>query len=221
MPGGIVIYIDDREIPAFHPVHHREVGSWYPSNEAASLLIQLGHIWEDIFKLSLIRNDRQDEYEKRLLLKHMITELCSMFGPLERLQTIIMTAPERTAGTPPPWRSLSPEEKRRAKSLFKVYHRAKRDHEREVRDIRNRIGAHRSVQPWHAWQDIIELWDKLQGIRFIDLFSSIPAIYNFIKDLDLYDWVRETERGSIHILGARIYPGDFSSPNSVSKWSTP
>ncbi len=203
---GIPVYIDDRQIPTFHPIHQRDSGAWYPSNEAASFLVHIGHIWDDILVLNRLRRERNDEAEKRLLFKYIIIELRSLFQPLERLQTIVMKAPERKKGELPTARSVTPEEKEQAKTLFKAYHAAKKRIELDVRNIRNNIGAHRDLRPWH---EIISLWESLEPSRFLELLNTIPPIYNFVKELDLYDWVRTTEEGHMQILGARIYPDDL------------
>ena len=42
--------------------------------------------------------------------------------------------------------------------------------------------------------------------RFMELLCTIPPIFNFAKELDLFDWARTTEEGYTQILGARINP---------------
>ncbi|MBK6742695.1 MAG: hypothetical protein IPG66_06810 [Hydrogenophilales bacterium] len=39
------------EPKTFHPVHEHGADVWFPGNDAAALLIQVGHIWEDISHL--------------------------------------------------------------------------------------------------------------------------------------------------------------------------
>jgi hypothetical protein len=206
MARGIPIYIDDRKIPTFHPIHRREDGVWYPSNEAASLLVHISHVWDDILTLKRIMQDREDETERRLLFKYILIELHSILNPLSRLHTIVMKATERKKGQPPPYRSISSEEKEIAKKLFKAHNVAKNRIESEISDIRNDIGAHRGLQPWDR---VIRLWDSLETSRFVELLETIPPVFNFAKDLDLYDWSRIPEEGGIEILGPRLYPEDF------------
>ena len=212
MDLGIPLYADDGQIPTFHPVHHRETGAWQPANEAAHLLVHIHHIWDDITTINGIRSAREDVVEKRLLFKYIIVELRSLFDPLERLQAVIMGAEERSKANPRPWRSISRREKDEARRLFKAYYAAKRVIEADVYAIRNNIGAHR---PRKSWQDIMMLWDKIEPALFIDLLNTIPPIFNFAAELDLYEWARTPSEGIVQILGARLRFADLEEDEGV------
>jgi len=68
--------------------------------------------------------------------------------------------------------------------------------EKDIIDIRNIIGAHRGN---HLWVDIMEFWDKLEPETFRPLFNTIPELFEALIKLDIYDWTRIPEEGSIEI----------------------
>ena len=98
MSKGIPIHIDDRVIPPFHPVHQRDSAAWYPANEAASLLVHIDHIWDDILVLSQMRRKARDERDKRLLLKYIIVGRCTPFLGQVCPLGIVMSRPWLQAG---------------------------------------------------------------------------------------------------------------------------
>jgi hypothetical protein len=191
MPEGIPQYFANRQIPVFHPIHRREDGVWYPGNEAASLLIHISHVWEDILMLREMMDKSTNRTEKRLLFKYVLIELNSILQPIEKLQAIIMTAP------------ISEQEIETAKRLFKAHDVAKKKVRSLLRDIRNEIGAHRGLQ---LWERVIQLWDSIEPQRFNDLLASIPPLFNFAKELDLYDWVRKADSGALEIFASMSGP---------------
>lgn len=50
-----IIRAEYKQPKTFHPIHERNQDAWFPGNEAASLLIQIRHIFDDI---EIIRNIR-------------------------------------------------------------------------------------------------------------------------------------------------------------------
>jgi hypothetical protein len=72
-----------------------------------------------------------------------------------------------------------------------------------VSEIRHKIGAHRDLL---VWERVSQLWDSLEPQRFYDLLNTIPPIYDFAKELDLYEWARKTDTGAIEIFGSLNQP---------------
>jgi hypothetical protein len=190
----------------FHPIWERdETRTWYPGNEAASLLIHIIHTWKDLIRLVRIRKERRDEYEKKLLFRYCLIELKSVLDLLDKLQSHVMQADvfsEEEAES----RGLLHEERSEAEELFKEFHQARDKVEEDVAEIRNKIGAHRDLE---SWDHIMELWDKLDPSYFKPLFDTIPPLFDHLKDLDIYEWSAKLEDDSIAIMGTRIYPNQF------------
>lgn len=182
--------------PMFHPVYERDKGAWFPSNEAASIASIISHTWEDIHCLSKIRKNSKTDYEKKLLFKYIVIELRSVIEQLEKLQNIIFLLIKGGHNEKDPNGYISPEEAENLKLLFKKYHSAKKNFEKDIKDIRNTIGAHRENQPW---SNIMELWDKLDPAIFKEVFVVVPELFGCIVKLDIYDWTRIPEDGLIEI----------------------
>lgn len=182
--------------PMFHPIHERDDGAWFPSNEAGSIASIISHTWEDIHSLFKIRRKSKTDYEKKLLFKYVVIELRSVIEKLEKLQSIIFTLIKNNSTKAMPSGYISEDEAKEIKVLFKKYHSVKKDVEKDIIDIRNNIGAHRGDQPW---VNIMELWDKLDPEIFKPLIIVIPELFELITKLDIYDWTRIPEKGSIEI----------------------
>jgi hypothetical protein len=195
---GNSFFSDISRIPTFHPIHRREKSVWYPGNDAADFLLQIRNVWEDILMLRGMIDRSSDQTERKLLFKYILVELYSILEPIKLLQDVIFTAPVRKPGEPVPWRSISEEEKETAKRLFRQHNVAKNNVESLVSEIRNKIGAHRDQL---VWQRVMELWDSLEPQRFHDLLNTIPPIFGFAKELDLYEWTRQPDdSGAIEIF---------------------
>lgn len=185
----------------FHPVHERDEGAWFPSNEAGSIASIISHTWEDILCLSEIRKKTKNDYERKLIFKYIIVESRSVIEQLEKLQAIIFIL---IKGEPKDKISsgyISVTESEEIKALFKMYHTTKNEIERDIIDIRNNIGAHRGNQPW---TNIMELWDNLDPEIFKPLFVVIPALFEAIVKLDIYDWTRTPEEKSIELCSCGL-----------------
>lgn len=180
----------------FHPVHERNGGTWFPSNEAGSIASIISHTWEDIHCLFRIRKNSKTDYERKLLFKYIIIELHSMLEQIEKLQGIIFSLAKGGASRNMPNGYISKTEAEEIKVLFKKYYTIKKEVGKEIFKIRNKIGAHRGNQPWI---NIMELWDKLAPDTFKPLLNVIPELFDAIKKLDIYDWTRSHEDGSIEI----------------------
>lgn len=183
--------------PMYHPIHERSNGAWFPSNEAASIGSLISHTWEDIQTVFKIRSKLKGGYEMRLLFKYIVIELRSIVEQLERLQGIIFHVIKGEPKHNLPSGYISEEEAKKTKELFNKYHSVKKHLESDLISIRNNIGAHRGTHPWN---DIVELWDKLDPDKFKELFVVIPELVNYLVKLDIYDWTRNPgDDGSIEI----------------------
>jgi len=182
--------------PMFHPFHERDKGAWFPSNEAGSIASIISHTWEDILCLFKFRKNTKTDYEKKLLFKYVVVELRSVFEQLEKLQGIIFTIIKGGPKGKVPNGYIAESEAKEIKLLFKKYHATKKDVEKDIIEIRNNIGAHRGNQPW---VNIMDLWDKLEPDTFKPLFIVIPELFEAITKLEIYDWTRIPEEGSIEI----------------------
>lgn len=182
--------------PMFHPVHERDEGAWFPSNDAASIASIISHTWEDIQCLFAIRRKSNNDYENRLLFKYIVIELRSLIEQLEKLQSIIFHLIKGGSKDKIQNGYVSEKEAEEIKALFKEYHSVKNVLEKDIISIRNSIGAHRGN---HPWTNIMELWDKLEPEMFRPLFSVIPPLFDCIVKLDIYDWSRMPIDGGIEI----------------------
>lgn len=198
----IIKMMEEYEPLMFHPIYERDKIAWFPSNEAASIASLISHAWEDVCCLSKIRNGVKSEHEKRLIFKYVLVELKSVIDQLDRLQGIIFSIIkndklETVHG------HISKTEAAQVKLLFKQYHVVKTRVESDLSAIRNRIGAHREVK---SWNDIMELWDKLEPDQFKDLLVVLPKLFNYLVKLDIYDWTRIPEDGVIEICCSGLEP---------------
>ena len=116
---------------------------------------------------------------------------------LEKLQTIIFILINGEPKDKIPSGYISETVAGEIKALFKKYHAIKKEVEKDIIEIRNNIGAHRGSQPW---TNIMELWDKLDPEAFIPLLVVIPELFDAIVTLDIYDWTRIPEEGSIEFF---------------------
>jgi hypothetical protein len=181
------------EPPMFHPIDERSVGAWFPSNEAAGLVVIISHAWEDLILLAGIRNKSTQDRERRLLFKHALIELRSILEQFEKLQSLsFQTINSRKKEN---CCYISESEIAKLKVVLKEYHSRKRLVEHDLLAIRNSIGAHRGAHPW----EIIGLWDKLTPDVFRPLLRIIPRLFEVIRKLDIYDWTRTPEKGTIEI----------------------
>lgn len=180
--------------PMFHPVHERDKGAWFPSNEAGSIASIISHSWEDILCLFKIRKNAKTDYEKKLLFKYVVVELRSVVEQLEKLQGIIFLIINGVPKDVELNGSICESEAEEIKFLFKKYHDTKKVVEKDIIEIRNKIGAHRGNEPWI---NIMNLWDKLEPDTFKPLLIVIPKLFEAITKLDIYDWTRIHEDGSI------------------------
>ena len=195
---ALVLEAANSEPLMFHPIDERGVDAWFPSNEAASLVVIISHVWEDLILLESVRNKSTQLGEKRLLFKYALIELRSIVEQFERLQSLIFRIIEsRKKGS---CCYISDNEIVELKAVLKEYHSKKRVVERGLLAIRNKIGAHRIADPW----EIIRLWNKIEPDAFGPLLKIIPILFEVIRKLDIYDWTRASEKGTIEICSSGL-----------------
>lgn len=189
------------EPKTFHPVHERDPSAWFPGNEAASLVVQIDHVWDDLLVLVKLRNSSSDDYCKKLLLKYAVIEVRSLIELFDRLRSLVMKAnifdPKERQG----WREVTAEEHEKVKELLKDYSSAKKKAEKDIIDIRNSIGAHRGNLDWHQ---VMRFWDAVTPELINPILKAIPPVFDYIKELDLYEWNRIPRDGSVEFIGAVI-----------------
>lgn len=193
--------IEEVNTPTFHPVHERGEDAWFPGNESSSLLIAIQHVWEDIERLNNLRKQASDSYDKKLLLKYIVIEVRSLTDLMNRLQTKVMSAETYEPSQKPLYRGISSEELSLARNYWNVYSIAKKAVDDDITRIRNKIAAHRDIDNWNGF---IKLWDMLDTKLIADLLNAIPNAFNHAKELNIYEWNRVPEPGSIEIIGAPV-----------------
>lgn len=203
----------------YHPVRESHTESWFPGNEAARILVQADHVWEDIGIMCGLYKQQKDDYTKKLLIKYAIIEVCSIIDLVDSLQTIAFKAP--TSEIMHLSRSLLPSEREAALVKFKNFNKMKSDHQKALNSIRNRFAAHRSDKDW----DLERLcWAQLSP-SFIDpIIKVVRESMMFVRTLDLFEWNRTYDDGSFEILGPRFDfkqmfadPLDAKSPGEYAK----
>lgn len=189
----------------FHPINERSEHAWFPGNEACSLMLQCRYIWDDIEAVGRLRNSTKEDYSRKLLLKYLIIELRSLIEVIDRLRTHVMKAPTFDPARESLWRGLTIAEHQRARELFKEYSSAKLAVENDVISIRDNIGAHRGNV---NWSQVASFWDKVSVETVKPLLDAIPRIFEFVKELNIYEWNRYHLDGAIEIIGGCIYQED-------------
>lgn len=189
------------EPKTFHPIRERSEDSWFPGNEAASLVIQVGHIWDDITELKKLYENSKNEYVKKLLLKYVVVEARSLIEVFDRLQGFVFKAPVFDPTERPGWREITQTESDTARRLLKDYSKAKAETASLIISIRNQVGAHRGNLDW---QQVMKFWDSLTPEVVNPVLKAVPPAFDYIKKLDLFEWNRTHEDGSIEFISAQL-----------------
>lgn len=181
-------------------------------NEVSSLLIQSDHIWEDMICLSKLYHQERSVHSKKLLLKYVVIELRSLIQVVDKIQSHVMRSevfdPKERQG----WREVTKEERDEAKELFKAYSKSKKEVEKQIIDIRNQIGAHRGNI---NWKDVMNFWDSMNPELIDPLLETIHAVMNNVRNLDLFEWNRMTERGTKQIFSCILRPEYFEAEKNT------
>ncbi|MGY1490055.1 hypothetical protein ACW4YW_11620 [Methylobacillus pratensis] len=201
-----IIEAQRREVKTFHPVHERGQDAWFPGNEASGLVIQVQHIWDDLQALNRMYLKEGDEYGKKLLLKYVVIEVRSLIEVFDRLQAIVMRAPTFDPRERQGWREITVEEKEQAKELLRSYTEAKKQTSKMIIEIRNTICAHRGSLDW---QQVMTFWDAITPDLVNPILNAVPKVFDYIKELDLFEWNRTPREGVIEIIGTHLRPEYF------------
>ena len=174
---------------AFIPVYNEEIDSWYPCNRAAELLVHLSHIWKDIQTLNELRLQQRSKSDvvDKLVFKHVIIDFLSLLDPLQELQGIVMKAPRLIKGKPAPWRYITKREFLETKLLVKEFWRRLKPVEKQLREIRNQIGAHRGLSDFSS---VRLLWEKSDAAQYVDAMNAFPPLFQHLSKLNIYEWSR-------------------------------
>jgi hypothetical protein len=172
---------------AYIPVYNEDLDSWYPCNRGAELLVHLSHIWKDIQTLNNLRlkQPSEDKIADKLLFKHIIIEFISLLDSLREIQGVVMKSPRLIKGQSAPWRYITKREFLEAKKLFKELGLKLKPVEKELRDIRNQIGAHRELSDLFS---VRHLWEKLDATKYVDAMNVFPPLFKFLQELNIYEW---------------------------------
>lgn len=187
----------------FHPIHERGMGAWFPGNEAAALLVQTGHIWEDIGILRELRASQAEEYRKQLTLKYVVIEVRSLILVFDRLAAIAMKAPVFDPHERQGWREITQSEKDQVTLLLKEYSKAKAQVGQIIIDVRNEVAAHRGNI---NWQEVRKFWEAISPELVNPILNVIPPAYEYIRDLDLFEWNRVHEDGIHEFIASQMRP---------------
>ncbi|MGG6463222.1 hypothetical protein [Solilutibacter silvestris] len=193
----------NRHIGTYHPVTARDETKWFPGNEAASLLLQSQHIWEDLLILASIHRNTTDNYAKKLILKYVFMETKSLIEVFDKLCAIVAKTsifdPYERHGH----REITAQEKEQAFYLNKEFYRARNKTEKAITEIRDNISAHRGNLKWHEVQ---KFWDQVSPETLQPIFDAFPPAFDHLKDLDLYEWNRRTEDGCMEFITTQWRP---------------
>lgn len=195
----------------FHPVHERGMGAWFPGNEAAALVVQAGHIWEDIGILRELYFSQGEKYRKQLTLKYVVIEVRSLILVFDRLAAIAMRTPVFDPRERQGWREITQEERDRVTLLLKEYTKAKAQVGQMIIDVRNEVAAHRGNI---NWQEVRRFWEAISPELVNPILNTVPPAYEYIKGLDLFEWHRVHENGVHEFIASQIRPEYFSRKES-------
>ena len=104
------------------------------------------------------------------------------------------------------WREITEKEKTTARNLLKRYSDAKKQTSAMIIKVRNEICAHRENLDW---QQVMAFWDSATPDLINPILQTIPEAFDYIKELDLYEWNRSHQDGCIEIIGPQIRPEYF------------
>ena len=207
-----IIKAERVEPKTFHPVKERSGDAWFPRNEAASLVIQIRHIWDDLTELKCLYENAETEYTKKLLLKYVVVELRSLIEVFDRLKIFVFEAPIFDPVERQGWREITQEEYDTAKILLKKYSEAKSETSNSIICIRNQIGAHRGNLDW---KQVMAFWDAITPDVVNPLLNTIPPAFDHIKSLDLFEWNRVNNGGDTEFVSAQLRPEYFENKDET------
>ena len=173
---------------AYIPVYNEALDAWLPCNRAAHLLVHLDHIWRDITTLNNLRiKENPDPIAAKLLFKYIVIEFLSLTDALKEIQQIAIMSPRLIKTKPAPWRYITKRDYFETKRLTKEFWRSFQPVQKELYEIRNKIGAHRALSDLASIQN---LWDRLEIEPYLIALNKFPPVFEHLKELNIYDWSR-------------------------------
>jgi len=177
------------DVPIYDPFSDRGDDYYYPAGDAAQHLVQVVLTYRDIARLFRLLEWSEDQYDSKLLAKFAVVELLSMDGHLNKLVGLALSG--KTGY------SISPEESAEVKRFYGEYTRVRKPLEGSLREIRNKVGAHREPLDLVA---MARIWDNINPMNVAAVTKSVPDLVEFLKKLNIYCWTKceETDRGPVH-----------------------
>jgi len=199
------------DVPIFDPFGDRGDHYFHPSNDAAELLAQIAFIHADICVLFGILNRAQSDHEEKLVAKFIIVEFLSLDDHLSALVGLALSG--RTGY------ALSSDEAAQLKRLNGDYTALRKPAEPALREIRNKVAAHRDRCNLLA---TARIWDQIDAETVHRMAQPIKALYDFLKNLDIYTWTKseQTEKGTVRAYISPMRWDDMDHDNEEEAPST-
>ena len=173
---------------AYVPIYNESSDAWYPCNRAADLQVHLNHIWSDITTVNNLRMSKgTDDLTDKLLFKYIVIEFLSLLKPLEELQKIVIKSPRLVRGNNAPWRFITKKELIETKRLAKEFWRGFQPFQKEIVEIRNEMGAHRSLTELQA---VRVLWKRLDVKQYMAAMNAFIPFFQHMSSINIYNWSR-------------------------------
>jgi hypothetical protein len=130
----------------------------------------------------------EGHYEAKLLTKFAVVELLSLDDHINRLVGLALSG---TTGYPVTQAKLD-----EVKGLYGEYTRARKPSESSLREIRNKLAAHRDPLDLFA---IAKIWDGIDAATVATIVKPVPGLFECLKSLHIYEWTKceQTERGPV------------------------
>lgn len=173
--------------PIYDPFGERGPTFYHPANETAIKLIAIQMIYRDILKLLSLYKEAKDDYTKHLLAKYMTIELLSVDQHIINLTDVIISHQAD--------RKIIPKDLSTIKSLSKQYRDTRKKNWDKLKVIRDKLAAHRDPLDLIT---ISKIWDTIDIKIIIEITNLIPPLFNFLKDLNIYCWIKtgQDEQGN-------------------------
>lgn len=152
-----------------------------PGDEITRQLVLVRSRYRDVVERVAIWRESKSEYRKKLMLKDIIVDLFSIDDNIRPLCNRVLS-PNFSFSD-----KIDDTSKKKFGSYYRTYCRLFTLKKKLLRDIRNGIGAHLELRVYDRHS---ELWNKITDKDLKEILSSIPPLFNFLKDLDVYTWVK-------------------------------
>jgi hypothetical protein len=176
------------DVPIFDPFGDRGDDYFHPANDAAEHLTQVALTHDDICVLFGILNRTQSNREEKLIAKFIVVEFLSLD---EHLTALVALALSGRTGYP-----LTADEAAQLKRLNGDYTALRKPAQPALREIRNKVAAHRDRCNLLA---TARIWDGIDAGTVYRMVQPVKALYDFLKVLNIYQWTKseQTEKGTV------------------------